>query len=317
MATTQPDAMHDDFKKIPGFTLRFNFLFVGLINAFMAFDRYRNGGPSNPHVARHEEQITNADGSTFKVIVMSPVERQGPIPALIYYHGGAFALSYASMHLKFCERYAHEANCHVIVVDYRLALSKPFPHGFDDCYRAFEWVRERAETIGIDTDRIAVGGDSAGGTFAAGVSQKALDAGLPLCAQLLIYPALDSDCKSESARGFERTPIWNAGSNRNMWDMYLRDVDRHRPPGYAAPGHREDLARLAPAYVETAEFDPLRDEGREYAQRLKDAGVEVETNPTSGTIHGYEMAADNPETIRSLAERISFLQKQFGTQPKV
>jgi len=92
MATTQPDAMHEDFKKIPGFTFRFNFLFVGLINAFMAVDRYRNGRPSNRHVARHEEQVTHADGSTFKVIVMSPVERQGPIPALIYYHGGAFAL---------------------------------------------------------------------------------------------------------------------------------------------------------------------------------------------------------------------------------
>ena len=95
--------------------------------------------------------------------------------------------------------------------------------------------------------------------------------------------------------------------------MYLRDVDAAKPPAYAAPGHREDLTGLAVAYVETAEFDPLHDEGTDYADRLDEQGVEVQQNSTSGTIHGYDVAAENPETIRSMNERVAFLQKRFGT----
>jgi len=313
MPTTQPDGMHEEFKKVLAGTLRFNFLDLGFMNTVMAIDRFRNGAPANPQVVRRRETIRQPDGRRFKVIIMSPAERRAAIPALIYYHGGAFAVRYGSMHLDFCERYAHEAGCHAILVDYRLARRNPFPDGFDDCYQALEWTLERADVLGIDRSRIVVAGDSAGGALAAGVSQRALDEGHSLLAQMLVYPVLDSDCKTESARSFESTPVWNAASNRNMWDMYLRRFDRQDPPAYAVPGHREDLSRLPPAYIETAEFDPLRDEGLEYARRLKDAGVDVEVNPTSGTIHGFEVIRDHEQTLRSLDARIRFLQQQFGT----
>jgi len=243
---------------------------------------------------------------------MRPEGREEPAPAVLYYHGGAFAFGCTSMHLESCERYALEANCCVIVVDFRLGPANPFPCGFDDCYRTLDWVRENAAELGIDVARIAVMGDSSGGAIAAGVSQKALDNGVTLCAQVLIYPVLDSDCRSPSANQFSDTPIWNAGSNRGMWKMYLRDVDAANPPAYASPGHRDDLTGLAAAYVETAEFDPLRDEAMDYADRLEEHGVEVHRNPTKGTIHVYEISSDNPETIRSMTERVTYLRKRFG-----
>jgi len=312
--------MHDDFKKIPLFTFRFNRPLVGLINAYLAWDRFRKKSSRDPLVERRDARIHHLGGSSFEVTIMRPPGGRKPSPALLYYHGGAFALRHSSLHLQFCERYAREADCCVIAVDYRLGPSRPFPHGFDDCYRALEWVRDNASELRIDSKRIAVMGDSAGGAMAAGVAQCAHDSAVSLCAQVLVYPVLDSDCKTTSAREFSDTPLWNADSNRNMWKMYLRRVDRENPPPYASPAHREDLSHLPPAYVETAEFDPLRDEGIDYARRLALQGVPVKLNETSGTIHGYELAASNPETVRSLAERIAYLRERFdenagGTPP--
>ena len=313
MAKKTAYQMHEDYKKLPSFDFRFNKLLVGAVNGLMALDRYRTGRSADPRISRRKEQIQNPDGSAFNVIIMSSDNQQDNSPALIYYHGGAFALSYASLHLQSCERYALGANCCVIFVDYRLGPSKPFPSGFDDCYRTLEWVRENAQKLRINVAKIAVMGDSAGGALSAGVAQKAKDNRIPLCAQTLIYPVLDNDCKTESATQFSDTPTWNAGSNRNMWKMYLRDCDSKNPPPYAAPAHREDLTELARAYVETAEFDPLRDEGLEYANRLEEQGVKVQRNATAGTIHGYELSQKNPETVRSMKERVAFLNEVFST----
>jgi len=304
--------VHEDYARIPSFTLRFNRVLIWLLNLFLAFDRFLKRKTVHPQVERLSKRVRSTDGSSFEVFVMRPRGREEALPVVLYYHGGAFALSYASMHVQACERYAHEASCCVILVDYRLGPSRPFPAGFDDCFEALRWTREKATELRIDTDRIAVMGDSAGGAMAAGVAQKALDESIPLCAQLLVYPCLDSDCKSESAREFSHTPIWNAGCNRNMWQMYLKEVDREKPPLYAAPGHRDDLENLPQAYVETAEFDPLRDEGIDYATRLEGQGVPVRLNTTAGTIHGYELAAQNPETIRSMGERVAYLERVFA-----
>jgi acetyl esterase len=304
--------VHPDYARIPSFTLRFNRVLVWLLNLFLAFDRFLQRKKADPRVERRSELLRSPDGSSFEVFVLRPRGCEERLPALLYYHGGAFALSYASTHLQACQRYAYEARCCVIFVDYRLGPSQPFPAGFDDCFESLRWAREKAAELRIDPDRIAVMGDSAGGAMAAGVAQKALDESIPLCAQLLVYPCLDSDCKSESAREFSHTPIWNAGCNRNMWQMYLKKVDREKPPAYAAPAHRDNLESLAQAYVETAEFDPLRDEGIEYAGRLEGQGVPVRLNTTKKTIHGYELAAENPETIRSMEERVDYLNRVFG-----
>jgi len=228
----------------------------------------------------------------------------------LYYHGGAFAITHASMHIKMCERYAREAGCVVVFVDYRLAPQHPFPVGFNDCYAALQWTIGNAASLGVDTKRIAVMGDSAGGALAAGVAQKAFDNGITLCAQVLVYPVLDSECKTVSATEFLDTPLWNSGGNRRMWAMYLKSSGG-KAPEYAAPGLRTKLAGLPRCYVDTAEFDPLRDEGIAYAQALTAQGVLVTLNQTRGTIHGYEMSPKNPQTLASMAGRIEFMRESF------
>lgn len=301
--------IHPDFAKIPSITFRFSAPIMWLINSLMKMQR---------KFARRELALdcktlalASADGGHFDVLVMTPHNLDKPAPALLYYHGGAFAMSYASMHIDSCERYANDAGCVVVFVDYRLGPKYPFPNGFDDCYAALAWVVREAGRLGVDISRIAVGGDSAGGALAAGVAQKARDEKLvALCGQLLIYPVLDNTCSTPSATEFVDVPLWNAISNRRMWAMYLSRYRQGELPPYAAPGLGQ-LQGLPLSYVETAEFDPLRDEGRNYIGALRAQGVEVIANETRQTIHGYDGVATNAIAQKSMLERIRFLQQAF------
>ena len=308
--------MHEAYRKIPSFTFSFNRVLSWLVNLAFAVQRFFACRRPHPALAVSEQPIQRADSSLLKTIVMRPRESSGTLPILLYYHGGGFAFSWVSMHHRHCQRYTLGANCITLLVDYRLGPSQPFPHGFEDCFTAYQWALQNAASLNADATRVVVMGDSAGGAFAAGVAQRAVDEGLPLNGQALVYPVLDSDCKTTSATEFEKTPIFNAESNRRMWRMYLRNVPAGERPAYASPSQRQNLAGLAPAYVETAEFDPLRDEGIEYAQRLAHAGVAVDLNSTQGTIHGYEPAApENPVVAASMQRRITALQGFFSPGP--
>ncbi len=283
---------------------------MGLLNSLgklmRTFDRVRT-----PGVARDFVKVRSADGAVFDVIMLKPKALQKLAPVVLYFHGGAFALGYAPPQLRVCERYALESQCVVAYVDYRLAPKYPFPHGFNDCYAALEWLLAHVTTLGIDSSRIAVMGDSAGGAFAAGVAQKALDNGIPICAQVLIYPVLDSDCKTKSATEFVDVPLWTAVSNRRMWQMYLKNFSG-AAPAYAAPGQRANLSGLPSTYIETAEFDPLRDEGLAYAKALQEHGVVVELLETKGTIHGFDAVPKSTEAVAAYHRRVEYLKTIFG-----
>lgn len=303
-------AIHPDFAKVPVFNFRFHPLLMSSLNTLTRALTFVTKRSYSLSVAKRE--IRSADGSRFPVLVMTPHDLQRPAPALLYYHGGAFAMTYASLQLANAERYANDAGCVVVFVDYRLAPQHPFPCGFDDCYAALGWTLQEADRLGIDPARIAVGGDSAGGALAAGVAQRARDEGLlKLCAQLLIYPVIDNSCATASAREFVDVPLWNAISNRRMWDMYLSRYRNAPLPAYAAPGTGQ-LHDLPPAYAETAEFDPLRDEGQQYAAALQAHGIEVVRNDTRGTIHGYDGMAKSAIAKDAMLQRIAFLRRAFG-----
>lgn len=305
--------IHPDFARFPVLTLRFNALLIGLLNTVSTVLRYFTR--RSPDIVVENHFIARPDGSRLRVFTMTPRGLAKPAAALVYYHGGAFAMTYASLHLQNCERYASEAGCVVIFVPYRLAPRHPFPAGFDDCYTALQWAVREAGHLGIDSSRIAVGGDSAGGALAAGVAQKARDEQLvQLCAQLLIYPVLDDRCATPSATDFVDVPLWNAVSNRRMWEMYLSRYPKGEAPSYAAPGHGH-ASNLPLSYVETAEFDPLRDEARTYIKALQAQGVEVVVNETRGTVHGYDAIANSDITRRSMLQRIAFLQQAFAITP--
>lgn len=174
--STDLSGMHADYQKIKVFDFPFNPIVVWLANIFFAFDRWRKCRKGNPALDISNHQLTSADGHRFRVIEMTPKGVSGPRaerrPLIIYYHGGAFAVSWASMHQLSCERYAVESGATVLLVDYRLGPKHVFPEPFEDCYAALEWVHTNAEQRGYDVTHIATMGDSAGGCFAAGVAQK-------------------------------------------------------------------------------------------------------------------------------------------------
>ncbi|MEH6550277.1 MAG: alpha/beta hydrolase [Pseudomonadales bacterium] len=296
-----------DFDGFPVITLGFSAFIIWCLNTFMRIEAWRVRRKLKG-ISLHK--LTSADGAQFKVWQIDPDNASDSAPALLYYHGGAFALTYGSPHLLFCQRYANETGARVFFVDYRLMPRNPFPAGFDDCYATLTWVQANSKTLGVNADKIAVGGDSAGGALAAGVAQKHQDlGGQALCGQLLIYPVIDNSCSTESATVFTDTPLFNAISNRAMWQAYLPSGE---VPAYAAPISYGSLTGQPAAYVETAEFDPLRDEGIAYAERLAQDGVKVELRKTLRTMHGYDTVTHNPISQESMEKRIAFLRTVFA-----
>ncbi|MGO9933611.1 MAG: alpha/beta hydrolase [Steroidobacteraceae bacterium] len=259
------------------------------------------------------KKIKSSDGYRIPVLIIRPENLRSPAPALVYYHGGAFVMKPAPQHLENALRYAREADCLVIFVEYRLAPKYPFPAGFNDCHAALLWAASNSENPGIDNGRLVVGGDSAGGGLAAGVAQRARqEDGILLRGQLLIYPAVDLVCKRPSIAAFADVPPFKAASTAAIAEAYLGRPISAGMPRYASPIYG-DVSQLAPAYVETPEFDMLHDQGKAYAQALMDKGIEVELNEIKGGVHGFDLLAANSGVAKdAMQRRIRFLRRVLG-----
>lgn len=305
-------SIHKDFEKVPSVNIPFNSTALSAINGFFNIERLLRSKPKG--VSIEKCKIKQDAGPDVKILIIKPHSYTKDQPCVMYYHGGAFALTYSAHHLSIAAEYARALNCCVIFVDYRLSNWHPFPAGFNDCYEATRWSVKNARKLGINTDKLFTMGDSAGGALAASISQKALDTNdFKVQAQCLLYPVIDRHCKTESAIEYKDVPLWNAVSNKRMWGKYLSPYFKHSIPAYAAPGDRQDLTNSPTTYLETAEFDPLRDEGIEYANRLKQAGVAVEFNPTKGTVHGFDSLAREGEISKTaIAARINFLASEMS-----
>lgn len=251
-----------------------------------AFFEQMNAGQEPTPIARLEDrQIPGADGEF--AVRLYAASATGPLPTLVYFHGGGFVIGSIETHDETCRQIAKGAGCLVVSVDYRLAPEHPFPAAPEDCYAATTWVAAHAEEIGADPARIAVGGDSAGGNLAAVVALMARDrSGPALVHQLLIYPvtdhAFDTPSYSENAEGYMlTTPMMEW-----FWNHYLGEPGDGQNP-LASPLRAEDLSGLPGATVLTAEYDPLRDEGEAYAARLDKAGVKTTLTRYDGLFHGF------------------------------
>jgi acetyl esterase len=211
------------------------------------------------------------------------------LPVLVYYHGGGWTIGDLDTHDTLCRQLANGAGCAVVSVDYRMGPEHRFPAAVDDCIAATRWVRGNAESLGVDASRLAVGGDSAGGNLAAVVSIAARDAGdPPIRFQLLIYPATDQRMLTASYRANCKGYLLTAELMAWFHDNYL--VDRsHDDDWRASPLLHTDLSRLPPALVLTAGYDPLRDEGIEYAQKLSLAGNRATLVSFERQIHGFAL----------------------------
>jgi acetyl esterase len=209
------------------------------------------------------------------------------LPALVFFHGGGWVVGDLETHDPLCRHLANAAGCAVVAVGYRLAPEHKFPAAVEDCQAATEWLAANAAALGIDGARLAVGGDSAGGNLAAVVALLARDRRAPLlCAQLLLYPALDFAMNHGSHRRFAEGHLLTLATMRWFAEAYIRgpqDIADWR----ASPLRAPDLSGLPPAYVLTAGYDPLCDEGTAYARRLEESGVPVRHRHLPGQIHGF------------------------------
>lgn len=230
-----------------------------------------------------------------------------PRPAVLYIHGGGFCLGSVEVEHLGAVATVRATGAVVVSVEYRLAPEHPFPAGIEDCYAALVWLESEATSLGVDLERVAVAGQSAGGGLSAGLALMARDRGGPkLCFQLLGIPELDHRLQTHSMTHFVDTPLWNRPNAVQSWRCYLGDEPGDVSP-YASPSIAEDLSGLPPAFVSVMEFDPLRDEGIEYAQRLMQAGVPVELHAYPGTFHGSTMVADAGVSKRGQRDQLDAL----------
>jgi acetyl esterase len=214
-------------------------------------------------------------------------EGRAPFPALVYFHGGGWVIGSVETHDGSCRDLANRIGCVVVSVEYRLAPESRYPAAAEDCFAATKWVAEHAGELGVDAQRIGIGGDSAGGNLTAVVAQMARDRrGPALRHQLLVYPVTDADFSRPSYRENAEGYLLTTKAMEWFWGHYVPDPAQRREP-YAAPLRAKDLAGLPPAFVITAEYDPLRDEGEAYAKRLQAAGVPTTLKRYDGAIHGF------------------------------
>ncbi|MGL5858578.1 MAG: alpha/beta hydrolase [Angustibacter sp.] len=229
-----------------------------------------------------------------------------PGPLLVYLHGGGWVYGDVRDYDAVCGQVAARIGAPVLSVGYRLAPEHRFPAAVEDCLDVVTWVRRTAANHGVDPDRIAVMGDSAGGNLAAVVAQQARDAGEPVSAQVLVYPAIDATFSSPSVDRLADAPIL---TRRGMHDF----LDRYHPVGdptdpRLSPLHAPDLAGLPPALVQTAALDPLVDDGARYARALQDAGVPVRYTEYVGAPHGFiSFPGAAPAAAQAIAEAAAFL----------
>ena len=234
----------------------------------------------------------------------SPSEPGGPHPLLVYYHGGGFTYGDLDTHDAVCRMLCRHAGAHVLAVGYRLAPEHQFPAAVEDARGALRWAYANASQLGADPRRIGVGGDSAGGNLAAVVSQLAArDGGPGPVLQLLIYPATDFTRRRRSRELFGEGFLLTNAEMDWFEANYLGAARARANDPRASPLLAEDLSGLAPAFVVTAAFDPLRDEGEEYAKALQDAGTPATLRRFPGFIHAFIAAAGVSQTCRdALAE---------------
>jgi acetyl esterase len=261
--------------------------------------------------------VTAQDGYAIPVRLVAPGHE--PLPVLVYFHGGGFTIGGIETHDALCRQLAHHAHCAVLSVDYRLAPESKFPTAVDDSWEVVQWIAAQGVTRQIDTRHIAVGGDSAGGTLAAVCAILARDAGIRLALQLLFYPGTAAHQTAESHRKFAHGFVLEDPHITYFFNHYLRSPQdredwRFAPlDGCDASGHPVDLGGVAPAWFGLAECDPLVDEGVQYADRLRMAGVAVDLEIYRGVVHEFiKMGRAIPQAARAHADAARALKTAFS-----
>jgi acetyl esterase len=250
------------------------------------------------------------DGFDLPVRLYAPSDE--PLPVLVYLHGGGFTIGSIATHDVLCRHLSHLAHCAVLSVDYRLAPEHRFPVAFEDAWDAVNWVAGQGAKKGLDSSRIAVGGDSAGGTLAAACALQARDTGLALKLQLLFYPGCCAHQDTPSHKTFGHGFVLEAAHIAYFFDLYIPNL-ADREDWRFAPLMADDVDGVAPAWLGLAECDPLVDEGLQYADKLRASGVVVDLDIYRGVTHGFiNMGRAIPEASRAHMDAARALRHAFA-----
>lgn len=297
----------EDLRTMPAFL--FAMPFIKLMNR----QGRKKQGNVVDGIVKKALQIHSFDGKKIQIYVYEPEDcGKEEKPCLIYYHGGAFCLDYLSFYHEIASDYAKKANCKVVSVCYRTMATDTYRTSLYDCYQTLLWVYENAETLCIDRNRIAVGGDSAGGSFSAAVTHLTRDLGGPkICYQMLNYPSTSKSMEFKSMKKYADTPKWNSTLHKQFFSFIVPSIDDEMMPYFDLLA-QNNFEGLCDAYVEVEEFDCLHDPGQQYAELLKKHGYEVFFNDVKGTFHAFDQMRGKEITKKMMTLRCEVLKKAFG-----
>ena len=265
-----------------------------------------------PHKMARDEalHVPTRDGAQLHARLVAP--SHDALPVLLYTHGGGFTIGSVATHDSLCRHLAHLAHCAVVSLDYRLAPEHKFPTAANDAWDALQWVARQGSALGLDTTRLAVGGDSAGGTLAAVSAIEARQAGLPLALQLLFYPGTTGHQDTPSHKTFAHGFVLEEPHVTYFFNHYVRSP-ADRDDWRFAPLYADDVEGVAPAWIGLAECDPLVDEGVMYADKLRLAGVPVDLEIYRGVVHEFiKMGRAIPEAQQAHNDAARALRHAFA-----
>ncbi len=286
---------------------------IAMLSAQQAKEAYALGAGvldiSAHKMARDETlHIPTRDGAQLRAKLWA-AERQANAPVLLYFHGGGFTVGSPETHEVLCKHLAHLAHCIVVSLDYRLAPEHTFPTAHNDAFDALQWLVQNAKDLGIDAERLAIGGDSAGGTLTAATAIAARDAGIQLKLQMMFYPGVAPD-HMPSAHTFDKGFLLEKASIDYFYRHYLPNTKDRQDPRFSPL--LADVQNVAPAWIGLAECDPLVDEGVAYADHLRLAGVSVDLEIYKGVVHSFiQMGRAIPEALTAHNDAARALRHAF------
>lgn len=260
--------------------------------------------------------IEREDKTKLRLCVYSPKIKYSNVIGLLWIHGGGYAMGVPEQDIIFIKELMQKNNCVVVSPDYTLSVEKPYPAAIDDCYLALRWLKENSGELKVNTSKLFVGGDSAGGGLTAALSILARDRGeISIAFQMPLYPMLDAR-ETESSRN-NNAPVWNTKSNNLAWKLYLGEYyGKDNVPKYASPAFETDYSNLPPTLTYVGDIEPFLDETKEYAQNLKNAGVPVQFKIFKGCFHGFDIVAGKTkigkEARQFLIEWFDYATKHFS-----
>jgi acetyl esterase/lipase len=276
------------------------------IRLFARLTRKFLRGKTDKSLYCSEQWILGDDNSQMRVCIFKSKELLGKVPGILWLHGGGYGIGVPEQGIGMARAFNQKKQCVMVAPDYRLSVDAPYPAAIDDCYIALLWMKNNAESLGINDSQIFIGGDSAGGGLTAAVSLYARDKKeVNIAFQMPLYPMLDDRMLTESATD-NNSPIWNSKSNYYAWKLYLGELfGKDIVPEYAAPARATNYINLPPAATFIGDLEPFRDETILYVENLRNAGVNVSFRIFEGCYHAFEQVCPKAEISKSAIEFIT------------